>query len=219
MSAMAPPAIRCLTPGRCPSTGRSALFRPRHRARSVGQEDRHHRQQRVSAEIIQCSTAPSTRRFPARPPISTLTTFAARSRPERAYLRHRVNNGVHAAGFATTQDAYSQSATLFETLDMLEDRLGKGRHLFGDRLTEADWRLFTTLVVDPVYVGHFKCNIRRIADYPNLSAYLRQISTRRLTSRRRSTSRHIKDHYYRSHKTINPTGIVPVARRRISIVW
>jgi putative glutathione S-transferase len=128
-----------------------------------------------------------------------------------ALVYDTVNNGVYKAGFATAQDAYAESVLkLFETLDMLEDRLGKGRYLFGDRLTEADWRLFTTLVrFDPVYVGHFKCNIRRIADYPNLSAYLRDLYQ---TPGIKETVnfRHIKDHYYRSHKTINPTGIVPV---------
>ena len=128
---------------------------------------------------------------------------------ERVY--DTVNNGVYKAGFATTQEAYQENALrLFETLDMLDQRLATKRYLFGDRLTEADWRLFTTLIrFDAVYVGHFKCNIRRIADYANLSAYLRDLyqiagvaETVNLT--------HIKNHYYRSHKTINPTGIVPV---------
>lgn len=122
-----------------------------------------------------------------------------------------VNNGVYKAGFATTQEAYAQNVTtLFETLDILEGRLGKQRYLVGNRLTEADWRLFTTLVrFDAVYVGHFKCNIRRIADYANLSAYLRdlyQVSGVAETV----NMRHIKEHYYRSHKTINPTGVVPL---------
>lgn len=122
-----------------------------------------------------------------------------------------VNNGVYKAGFATTQEAYAQNVTtLFETLDILEERLGKQRYLVGNRLTEADWRLFTTLVrFDAVYVGHFKCNIRRIADYANLSAYLRdlyQVSGVAETV----NMRHIKEHYYRSHKTINPTGVVPL---------
>lgn len=122
-----------------------------------------------------------------------------------------VNNGVYKAGFATTQEAYAQNVTtLFETLDILEERLGKQRYLVGNRLTEADWRLFTTLVrFDAVYVGHFKCNIRRIADYANLSTYLRdlyQVSGVAETV----NMRHIKEHYYRSHKTINPTGVVPL---------
>ena len=122
-----------------------------------------------------------------------------------------VNNGVYKSGFATTQAAYEENVgRLFATLDGLEDRLGKGRYLLGEHLTEADWRLFTTLVrFDAVYVGHFKCNIRRIEDYPNLAAYLRDLYQ---TPGIRETVnlRHIKAHYYRSHRTINPTGIVPV---------
>src|SRR5690606_10459069 len=94
---------------------------------------------------------------------------------ERIY--DTVNNGVYKAGFATTQVAYDAAFTaLFEMLDVLEERLSTGRYLLGERLTEADWRLFTTLIrFDPVYVGHFKCNLRRIADYPNLSRYLRHL--------------------------------------------
>lgn len=122
-----------------------------------------------------------------------------------------VNNGVYRAGFATAQAAYEEAfGDLFATLDELERRLSRQRYLVGGRLTEADWRLFTTLVrFDPVYAGHFKCNLRRIADYPNLSNYLRELyqvpgvaSTVDL--------HHIKQHYYGSHKSINPTGIVPV---------
>jgi putative glutathione S-transferase len=93
---------------------------------------------------------------------------------------------------------------------MLNDRLAKGRYLFGDRLTEADWRLFTTLVrFDAVYVGHFKCNIHRIDDYNNLAGYLRDLYQ---TPGIKETVNlhHIKNHYYRSHKTINPTGVVPL---------
>ncbi len=121
-----------------------------------------------------------------------------------------VNNGVYKAGFATSQDAYEEAVNaLFESLDWLEDRLSRQRYLAGDKITEADWRLFTTLVrFDPVYVGHFKCNIRRIADYPNLFSYVRELfqipgiaDTVNLA--------HIKNHYYRSHAGINPTGIVP----------
>ena len=122
-----------------------------------------------------------------------------------------VNNGVYKAGFATTQAAYESAVTpLFAMLDELEERLATRRYLFGERLTEADWRLFTTLVrFDPVYVGHFKCNIRRIADYPNLSAYVRDLYQTPGVAETVDI-RHIKNHYYRSHKTINPTGIVPV---------
>ncbi|MCJ8519390.1 putative glutathione S-transferase [Pseudorhizobium tarimense] len=128
-----------------------------------------------------------------------------------AIVYDTVNNGVYKAGFATTQEAYEQNVlALFRTLDMLEERLGRSRYLVGDRQTEADWRLFTTLVrFDPVYVGHFKCNIRRIADYPNLSGYLRDLYQ---TAGVAETVQfdHIKQHYYRSHPTINPTGVVPV---------
>jgi len=122
-----------------------------------------------------------------------------------------VNNGVYKAGFATTQEAYAESvAKLFEMLDSLEERLSTKRYVTGARITEADWRLFTTLVrFDPVYVGHFKCNIRRIADYPNLSGYLRELY--QVPGIAETVNmRHIKEHYYRSHTTINPTGIVPV---------
>ncbi|MBW8448183.1 MAG: glutathione S-transferase family protein [Arenimonas sp.] len=122
-----------------------------------------------------------------------------------------VNNGVYKSGFATTQDAYESAVTpLFAMLDELEERLSTRRYLFGPRMTEADWRLFTTLVrFDPVYVGHFKCNIRRIADYPNLSAYVRDLYQTPGVAETVNL-RHIKHHYYRSHKTINPTGVVPV---------
>ncbi|TDK39760.1 glutathione S-transferase family protein [Rhizobium deserti] len=128
-----------------------------------------------------------------------------------AVIYDKVNNGVYKAGFATTQEAYEEAVTaLFETLDMLEERLGISRYLLGDTATEADWRLFATLLrFDPVYVGHFKCNIRRIADYPNLSAYLRDLYQQPGIADT-CNMLHIKNHYYQSHKTINPTGIVPV---------
>ncbi len=128
-----------------------------------------------------------------------------------AVIYPAVNNGVYRAGFATTQAAYEEAfGELFTTLDMLEDRLGRQRYLAGDRLTEADWRLFTTLVrFDPVYVGHFKCNLRRIADYPNLSNYLRELYQMPGVAET-VNMRHIKAHYYGSHTTINPTGIVPL---------
>ncbi len=127
-----------------------------------------------------------------------------------AVIYATVNNGVYRAGFATTQDAYEEAVVkLFETLDMLEERLSSSRYLFGDKTTEADWRLFTTLVrFDPVYVGHFKCNIRRIADYPNLSGYLRDLYQQPGIADTVNME-HIRGHYYRSHRTINPTGIVP----------
>ncbi|MGB2295704.1 MAG: glutathione S-transferase family protein [Candidatus Puniceispirillum sp.] len=122
-----------------------------------------------------------------------------------------LNNGVYKAGFATTQQAYEEAVMpLFDTLDWLEDRLSTQRFLTGHQITEADWRLFTTLVrFDPVYVGHFKCNLRRIADYPNLSGYVRDLYQQPDVAAT-VNMQHIKDHYYASHETINPTRIVPV---------
>lgn len=122
-----------------------------------------------------------------------------------------VNNGVYKSGFATTQAAYDEAVTaLFDSLDWLEDRLGRGRYLMGDRLTEADWRLFPTLVrFDSVYHLHFKCNRRRIVDYPNLWGYTRDLyqvpgvaGTVNL--------HHIVRHYHYSHDTINPYRIIPI---------
>ncbi len=135
-------------------------------------------------------------------------------RPEidalNAVIYDTVNNGVYKAGFATTQDAYEEAVRpLFDTLDRLDERLSRARYLCGDRPTEADWRLFTTLVrFDPVYVGHFKCNLRRIADYPHLSGYLRDLYQVEGIAGTVNML-HIKGHYYESHKSINPTGIVP----------
>jgi glutathionyl-hydroquinone reductase len=128
-----------------------------------------------------------------------------------ALVYDKVNNGVYKAGFATTQQAYEEAVIpLFETLDELERRLSEQRYLCGDRLTEADWRLFTTLVrFDAVYVGHFKCNIRRIEDYPNLSNYIRDLFQVPGVSET-VEMRAIKLHYYGSHDTINPHYIVPL---------
>jgi putative glutathione S-transferase len=134
-------------------------------------------------------------------------------RPEieawNARIYDTVNNGVYRAGFATSQDAYEAAFNeLFATLDVLEAHLGSHRYLAGQRLTEADWRLFTTLLrFDPVYVGHFKCNLRRIADYPNLSGYLRDLYQVPGVADT-VNMQHIKGHYYQSHRTINPTGII-----------
>ncbi len=127
------------------------------------------------------------------------------------WLYTRINNGVYRAGFATTQSAYSEAVEeVFETLDQLEQRLSKQRFLVGDQLTEADIRLFTTLVrFDPVYVVHFKCDRKRIADYPALSAYLRDIyQTGNIAAT--VNLEHIRHHYFVSHRQINPTGIIPV---------
>jgi putative glutathione S-transferase len=128
-----------------------------------------------------------------------------------ARVYKNINNGVYRAGFATRQSAYEEAFNdLFAALDGVEDILDRQRYLAGDRLTEADIRLFTTLVrFDAVYFGHFKCNLRRIADYPNLSNYLRELFQ---IPQIGSTVNfdHIKTHYYASHKQINPSGIVPV---------
>jgi putative glutathione S-transferase len=122
-----------------------------------------------------------------------------------------VNNGVYRSGFATTQEAYEEAChALFATLDMLEKRLSTQRYLVGSTLTEADWRLFTTLVrFDAVYHGHFKCNLRRIVDYPNLSNYLRDLYQMPGVAETVNMD-HIKTHYYASHRSVNPTGIVPI---------
>ena len=122
-----------------------------------------------------------------------------------------VNNGVYRAGFATTQEAYEEAVTaLFATLDKLDARLAGQRYLAGDRITEADWRLFTTLLrFDPVYVGHFKCNLKRLADYPNLWAYTRELYQAPGVAETVNMT-HIKRHYYGSHGTINLTGVVPL---------
>jgi putative glutathione S-transferase len=122
-----------------------------------------------------------------------------------------VNNGVYRAGFATTQGAYDEAvAELFASLEWLEELLSRRRYLAGDRVTEADWRLFTTLLrFDPVYHGHFKCNLRRLVDYPNLWAYTRELYQWPGVAETVDFV-HIKGHYYASHGTINPTGIVPM---------
>lgn len=146
---------------------------------------------------------------------ATLDFYPEKLRPEidriNKVVYDGINNGVYKAGFATTQAAYEDAVTaLFDELDSVEARLASQRYLAGERLTEADWRLFTTLVrFDAVYHGHFKCNLRRIADYPSLWNYTRELyqvpgiaDTVNLD--------HIKHHYYASHRTINPTGIVPL---------
>ncbi len=127
------------------------------------------------------------------------------------HVYDRINNGVYKAGFATTQAAYEEAVIpLFEALDGLEARLDQHRYLVGDRLTEADWRLFTTLIrFDAVYVGHFKCNIRRIEDYPNLSHYVRDLYQHPGIAETVEMEA-IKRHYCGSHATINPHYIVPV---------
>ena len=122
-----------------------------------------------------------------------------------------VNNGVYRCGFARTQDAYEAAfRPLFESLDWLEQRLARSRYLLGERITEADWRLFPTLVrFDAVYYGHFKCNLRRIVDYPNLWGYTRELYQRPGIAATVELDE-IKRHYYGTHPSINPSGIVPL---------
>jgi putative glutathione S-transferase len=128
---------------------------------------------------------------------------------ERVY--RSINNGVYRCGFASTQWAYEEAfIDLFEALDWADDLLDERRYLTGDRITEADWRLFVTLVrFDAVYVGHFKCNQRRIADYRNLSGYLRELY-QHPGIRETVDFDHIKRHYYVTHPGINPTQVVPM---------
>jgi putative glutathione S-transferase len=128
-----------------------------------------------------------------------------------ARVYENVNNGVYRCGFATSQAAYEEAfGALFDALDWLDERLARQPFLAGDRLTEADWRLFTTLLrFDPVYVGHFKTNLRRIRDYPQLSNYTRQLYQVPGVAPTVNLD-HIKRHYYYSHRMINPTGVVPL---------
>lgn len=128
---------------------------------------------------------------------------------ERVY--HDINNGVYKAGFATSQAAYEEAvSSLFNALDWIEARLSKQRYLVGDSITEADWRLFTTLIrFDAVYHGHFKCNKRQIADYPNIFGYMKELY--QVNGVRETVNLdHIKRHYYFSHTMINPTQVIPV---------
>lgn len=146
---------------------------------------------------------------------SSLDFYPERLRLEidaiNAVVFENVNEGVYKAGFATSQETYEEAfRALFNTLDELDQRLDGQRFLLGDPLTEADWRLFTTLVrFDAVYYVHFKCNRRRIADYPNLSGYLRDLF--QMPGVKETVDiEHIKQHYYWSHDHINPTRIVPL---------
>ena len=127
-----------------------------------------------------------------------------------AFVYERINNGVYKAGFAGSQRVYESAITrLFGALDEIETRLGQSRYLVGDTLTEADWRLFTTLIrFDAVYVTHFKCNLRRIEDYPNLSNYLRDLYQVPGVAATVDFD-HIKRHYFLSHRHLNPSGLVP----------
>ena len=164
-----------------------------------------------SAEIIRMLNSA----FDQLPGVPPLDFYPAALREEidalNARIYETVNNGVYRAGFATTQQAYEEAvAPLFETLDWLDRRLADRSWLTGEAITEADWRLFTTLVrFDAVYYSHFKCNVRRIVDYPQLWRYARDLYRQPGISETINFA-HIKGHYYGSHRTINPTGIVPV---------
>jgi putative glutathione S-transferase len=128
-----------------------------------------------------------------------------------AIVYPNINNGVYRAGFATNQAAYEDAArAVFAALDQIEERLSRQRYLAGGQTTEADWRLFPTLIrFDSVYYSHFKCNLRRIADYPNLGNYLRDLYQTPGIAETVSMD-HIKRHYYGSQRQVNPTGIVPI---------
>jgi putative glutathione S-transferase len=128
-----------------------------------------------------------------------------------ADIYENINNGVYRTGFATTQSAYEGAyQALFEALDRVEERLSRQRYLVGGQITEADWRLFPTLLrFDAVYVGHFKCNRNRISDFPNLSHYLRDLY-QQPGIRETVNMTHIKEHYYWSHTSLNPSRIVPL---------
>jgi putative glutathione S-transferase len=127
-----------------------------------------------------------------------------------AEIYDTVNNGVYKTGFATKQEVYEEEVTtLFDELDKIDDHLETNEFLVGDQITEADWRLFTTLVrFDPVYYGHFKCNLKRLVDYKNLWRYTRELYNWPGVAKTVNFD-HIQEHYYRSHETINPNGIVP----------
>ncbi|MHB1140444.1 MAG: glutathione S-transferase family protein [Sulfuricaulis sp.] len=162
-----------------------------------------------SAEIIRMLNS----EFNAFTPVKT-DFYPAALRQEvddiNAFVYERINNGVYKAGFAGSQRVYESAVTrLFAALDEIEQRLGQSRYLAGDTLTEADWRLFTTLIrFDAVYVTHFKCNLRRIEDYPNLSNYLRDLYQVPGIAETVDFD-HIKRHYFLSHRHLNPSGLVP----------
>jgi putative glutathione S-transferase len=145
----------------------------------------------------------------------TVDLFPADLEPDHAklseFIYEKVNNGVYRAGFASRQSAYESACrSLFAALDELEARLATRRYLFGQRIVEADWRLFCTLVrFDAVYHGHFKCNVRRILDYPNLQGYLCDLYQQPGIAETVNFD-HIKRHYYFTHDDINPTRIVPI---------
>ena len=176
----------------------------------MGQGAQDHRQQRIVRDHPHAQFGASTA-SPTTAPTTIRRRCATRSTASTSWSTRNVNNGVYRAGFAITQDAYEEAfRALFAALDELEERLARQRYLAGTQITEADWRLFCTLVrFDAVYHGHFKCNLRRIADYPNLSNYLRDLYQQPGVAETVNMD-HIKRHYYGSQRQVNPTGIVPL---------
>jgi putative glutathione S-transferase len=158
---------------------------------------------RMFNDVFNRSADPAVNLFPS--------DIEAEQRELSDYVYHQINNGVYMAGFATSQRAYEKAArAVFAALEKMEDRLSSRRYLFGDRIVETDWRLFCTLVrFDAVYYGHFKCNLRRIVDYPNLDGYLRDLYQQPGISETVNFD-HIKRHYYFTHDDINPSRIVPL---------
>lgn len=167
-----------------------------------------------SSEIIRDFNGPMSA-VSATPQQAVLDFYPEALRPQIDAINTRVyetvNNGVYRSGFSTSQAAYARAVeALFASLEWLEGILSSNRYLVGNTITEADWRLFTTLLrFDPVYVGHFKCNLRRIVDYPNLDGYLRELYQWPGVAQTCNMV-HIKAHYYRSHRSLNPSGVVPV---------
>jgi putative glutathione S-transferase len=170
---------------------------------------------RERQRIVNNESSEIIRLFNSSPLASGPDLYPASLRDEIDAVNHRVyetvNDGVYRCGFARRQGAYEHAViALFETLDWLDRLLGERRYLLGDRLTEADWRLFPTLVrFDPVYFGHFKCNLRRLVDYANLWPYTRELYQRPGIAETVVLDE-IKRHYYVTHRSINPTGIVPL---------
>lgn len=170
---------------------------------------------KLTAAIVNNESADIIRMLNSAFGTPTIDYYPAALRSEidevNALVYENVNNGVYRCGFAGKQAAYEAAARrLFDAVDVLEQRLSRSRYLVGNTLTEADWRLFTTLVrFDAVYYGHFKCNVRRIEDYPSLSGYLRDLYQIHGIAETVNFD-HIKRHYYMSHTHLNPGRIVPV---------
>jgi putative glutathione S-transferase len=170
---------------------------------------------REERRIVNNESSEIIRMFNASPLASGPDLYPESLREGIDTINHRVyetvNNGVYASGFARRQAAYERAVTaLFESLDWLDQLLGERRYLLGEVLTEADWRLFPTLVrFDPVYVAHFKCNLRRLVDYANLWPYARELYQQPGIAETVALDE-IKRHYYMTHASINPTGIVPL---------